>query len=201
LTSPPATSVGDDGPAFSPDGRTLVFSRFVDVDTSDLYLLALSEDLKPAGEPKQLTFDHRGAFHPVWTMDGREIIFFSGADSGRGSLSRVAASGAGKPQRLAGFGEDGSDPAISHQGHRLAYARWSPGDEDIWRLEIPGPHRKANPPTKIISTTRAEDWPQYSPDGKKIAFLSDRFGSREVWVCDADGGGTRAPSRVFESLI
>jgi dipeptidyl aminopeptidase/acylaminoacyl peptidase len=75
LTSPPAQVLGDSGPASSPDGRRLAFTRAVDANLSDLYLLALSDGLKALGEPRQLTFGNRGATSPTWTADGREIIF------------------------------------------------------------------------------------------------------------------------------
>jgi Tol biopolymer transport system component len=102
LTPPPVKRYepfGDSGPAFSPDGHTLVFSRSVATSTSDLYLLALSDGLKPTGEPKRLTFDNRETSCPVWSLDGREIIFSSGVHGNRASLWRIAVSGAGKPQR------------------------------------------------------------------------------------------------------
>jgi eukaryotic-like serine/threonine-protein kinase len=79
LTSPPAHSDGDSSPAFAPDdGHTLAFSRWSNFATSDLNLLALSKDLKATGEAKRLTFDNRETSSPVWTLDGREIIFSSG---------------------------------------------------------------------------------------------------------------------------
>jgi tricorn protease-like protein len=56
LTSPPAQLSGDSTPAFSPDGRTLAFSRNVDVGAGDLYLLTFSDGLKPVGEAKRITF-------------------------------------------------------------------------------------------------------------------------------------------------
>ncbi len=48
----------DSCPAFVPDGRSLAFSRWVDLNISDLYLLILSRDLKPVGEPRRLTFQN-----------------------------------------------------------------------------------------------------------------------------------------------
>ena len=56
LTTPPARIfLGDVGPAVSPDGRAIVFSR----NNHDLFLQELSEDLNPKGQPKQLTFGNR----------------------------------------------------------------------------------------------------------------------------------------------
>jgi Tol biopolymer transport system component/serine/threonine protein kinase len=185
LTFPPAKLLGDNGPSLSPDGRTLAFSRSVDDDVSDLYLLALSEGLKTLGEPKRLTFSHRDTIHPVWTPDGQELIFSSG-NFNRRNLWRIAASGSSQPQRLASVGEGGNDLAISRLGNRLAYSHVI-DDSNIWRLELPGRKAKTNLPVMLISSTRVDQQPDFSPDGKKIAFCSDRSGNDEIWVCDSDG--------------
>ena len=52
LTSPPTKSSFDFSPAVSPDGRTVAFSRSTGFVASDIYLLDLTEDLKPKGEPR-----------------------------------------------------------------------------------------------------------------------------------------------------
>ena len=193
LTSPPKEFFSDFDPAFSPDGRSLAFSRSIDPKSpglSDLYLLALSDGWKPAGEPRQITFGSQGAEESAWTVDGREIVYSVGSMVPRG-LWRIAVSGhavgRAEPQRLPDVGNDAYQPAISRSGHRLAYANWL-HHSSIWRMAAPGLEgRPLNQPTPLISSTRDDRAPQFSPDGQKIAFESIRSGSLEVWVCDADG--------------
>jgi eukaryotic-like serine/threonine-protein kinase len=196
LTFPPKQSFGDLDPNFSPDGRSLAFSRGIDAHTADLgdlYLLALSQGLNPAGEPRQVTFGSQGAEESAWTADGREIVYSAGFVVPRG-LWRIAVSGnaAGRaqPQRLPNVGNNANQPAISRSGHRLAYANWL-HHSSIWRMAAPGLEGKRlqplNPPNLLISSTRDDTGPQFSPDGQKIAFESTRSGSLEVWICDADG--------------
>jgi Tol biopolymer transport system component len=69
----------------------------------------------------------------------------------------------------------------------MVYVQITEMPTDIWRL----PGRKSRfvgrPPEKLI-TSSANEWnPAYSPDGRKIAFFSDRSGVGNIWVCDADG--------------
>jgi eukaryotic-like serine/threonine-protein kinase len=177
MPPPPGSYWGDLHPAFSPDGMTLAFTREAVSGIHDLYLV-------PAvgGEPRRLTFDNQRISCLTWTPDGREIIFSSNSGGGN-SLWRIPASG-GTPERLAAGGENGQSPALSRQGNRLAYGQ-SIGDLDIWRIELPNPAGKE--PTKFISSTRAEFHQQFSPDGKRIAFQSNRSGTHEIWVCDSEG--------------
>jgi serine/threonine protein kinase/Tol biopolymer transport system component len=171
----------DSCPAFSPDGRTLAFCRWASWVRTDLYLLDLSQDLKPVGGPRRLTFEGSVSSNPAWVADGSALVYPAG-----GALWRVAASGSSKQQRMASIGEDVYNLALSRQTSRLAFCK-NIVDYNIWRIEIPSHQRKANPPTKFISSTRFEGEPHYSPDGKKIVFASERSGSNEIWVCDADG--------------
>jgi dipeptidyl aminopeptidase/acylaminoacyl peptidase len=98
----------------------------------------------------------------------------------------VDVSGASKPHRLATPGGDDACPVISHRGHRLAYVEMA-SHSGIWRLEVPAPGAKAKPPEKFIASTRNDNYPQFSPDGRKVAFESDRSGGDEIWICDPDG--------------
>jgi serine/threonine protein kinase len=100
LTSPPQKSSPDNSPAVSPDGRTVAFSRWNSFDWSDLYLLDLTQDLKPKGEPRRLTSLKGYIFGSAWSGDGREVIFGSAVFGSGSSLWKVAASGARQPEQL-----------------------------------------------------------------------------------------------------
>ena len=92
----------------------------------------------------------------------------------------------GEPERLPFGGEsNGPMPAISRQG-RVAYAQ-NATVANIWRLDLSRRQRVANMP---MNSTRLDHVPQYSPDGQRIAFASNRSGSHEIWRCDADGSNT-----------
>jgi Tol biopolymer transport system component/DNA-binding winged helix-turn-helix (wHTH) protein len=188
LTFPPRGRY-DDTPSFSPDGRTLVFSRFFDTGVSELYSLNLSRGLEAHGEPQQLTFLHYWSKDPVWTSDGHEIIFSSGplsyVDDLTAELWRMPVS-LGKPSQPYFTGVQGVTPTLSPQRNRLAYMR-KLTDINIWRFELTHSKRKASEPTSLISSTHFENGPQYSPDGKRVVFHSTRSGTNEIWVASADG--------------
>jgi Tol biopolymer transport system component/DNA-binding winged helix-turn-helix (wHTH) protein len=183
LTTPPDGIYGDRFPALSPDGQMIVFCRAASISQSELYSLPVS-----GGEPKQLTFDQATTKWPVWTPDGREIIFVSNRRDGSGSagtrLWRISATGGElRPVETAGRNPDA--PAISKQGDRLAWAE-DVRDFNIWQIELDAGQKQ--PPRLLLSSTQWEDSPQFSPDGSKIVFASDRSGSTEIWVCDSNGG-------------
>ena len=67
-------------------------------------------------------------------------------------------------------------------------------DADIQRLELTGSPedpRAPNPPATVIGSSRIDHTPQYSPDGSRIAFGSDRSGYHEIWVSDRDGSNAQ----------
>ena len=81
---------------------------------------------------------------------------------------------------------DSTQPAVSIRGNRLVYAERR-SDTNLWVADLDGPDRLSGPPRKLISSSRREVSPQYSPDGKRIAFSANRSGTYEIWVADADG--------------
>ncbi|HZT39045.1 MAG TPA: protein kinase [Bryobacteraceae bacterium] len=185
LTTAPPGSRGDAAPALSPDGRSLIFSRATGYSVSDLYRLPLTSGLRPAGEPVRLTSSKEWNSTPVWTPDGREIIFSAGSwYLGPFNLWRTPAWNSGAPRRLS-FGEGGGSPALSPQRGRLVFSR-AAANNNIWRVQLRGKFPPARP-VRFISSTRSEAAPQYSPDGARIVFTSNRSGEHEVWTCDSEG--------------
>jgi Tol biopolymer transport system component/DNA-binding winged helix-turn-helix (wHTH) protein len=179
LTSPQAGTRGDRFPAFSPDGKTLAFFRFISDAVGDLYLVSVA-----GGEPKRMTFDDAGAIYPTWTPDGRDILFLSTRDgASTAGLWRIPATG-GAPEKVETIGQRIGDIAISPQGNRMA---WTQGTNDfnIWQYDLTGPATQR--PQELIASTQYDVSPQYSPDGKRVVFASDRSGSWEIWVCDSAG--------------
>ncbi len=186
LTSPPAQSAGDSSPVFSPDSQTLAFVRHTTVDTTglgDLYLVPIT-----GGQPKRLTFDNAHIDRAAWTPDGREIIFSSSrlaSPISHSALWRIPIVG-GTPERLAVGGDRAFSVAVSSRGHRLAYTQWG-GKLSIYRLELPASTGQPSLPVGFVSSTEGERDPQFSSDGQRVAFASDRSGFSEIWTCNSDG--------------
>jgi len=184
LTLPPAEYAGDWSPRFSPDGKTLAFGRSSSVLSGEIYVLPVTPDGRPLGEPRRLTHDERLIFGLDWIADGRRIVYSSG-QGGNTNLLTIPASG-GTPERLAVAGENPTELSISRSGSRLVYER-DVFHSSIWRIPGPNSSDQERAPTRLIASTQQDEEPQFSPDGTKIVFTSSRSGNFEIWVCDREG--------------
>jgi Tol biopolymer transport system component/DNA-binding winged helix-turn-helix (wHTH) protein len=180
LTSPPVPSTGDWDAQYSPDGASIAFIRN-SKDVEDIYVMRGTD-----GAARRVTFDNRLLSGFAWTPDGKEFVFSSNRGGAVWGLWRVAIDGGSTPERLSVGSESAYMPTISLRGNRLAYASgvWS---ENIWRVPIGVGHHGGKPENFINSSASEEEGPQYSPDGKHIAFQSTRSGNFEIWRADSDG--------------
>ncbi len=161
-------------PSFSPHGDLLAW---VCVDTWSSVSLHVSR--MSDGHSERLLQGLDGIHGIAWSEDGLRIVFSS---PWNGDLWQTSVSRPGYAEKLP-FGHDASDVAVSPAGHRLAYVQGAK-NVNIWRLDLSGSPPQAR---KLIVSSREQIAPNISPDGSKIAFASNRSGSFEVWVCDADG--------------
>ncbi len=82
-----------------------------------------------------------------------------------------------------------SDPQISPDGSMIAFVASVPDIEenrnktDIWMVPA-----KGGEPVKFATSSGADYHPRWSPDGKKLAFVSTRRGSAQIWIIPTDGG-------------
>jgi Tol biopolymer transport system component len=185
LTTPPAGVLGDADPALSPDGRTLAYARHVAARASDLYLLPLGPDHRPEGEPRRLTRNVPDANSPAWMPDGREIVFCSG-QMHAATLWRIPTDGKGPAHALGLGGRGALWPDVDSTGTKLLYTKhvWDP---NIWRVELGPSGLAAGEPEALIQSTQPDTYAAFSPDGRTLAFASERSGSGEIWLADADG--------------
>ena len=188
VTSPfpdadPGLLIADHGPVFLPDGRTLAFLRESGKGSNDEVFLQPVE----GGEATRLTHDEVYISGLDWTEDGQSIVFVSWREeSDRSRLWRIPATG-GEPS-LVPFGENADGVTIS--GETLVYSE-SVGNSDIWRVGGPAAGRPVQA-KRFISSRRRDHQPRFSPDGREIAFVSERMGRYEIWVCSSEG--RRVPS-------
>jgi Tol biopolymer transport system component/DNA-binding winged helix-turn-helix (wHTH) protein len=184
LTTPPPGNSGDGGIALSADNKKLAFTRETGLFfRRDIYVVPLSGEMIPTEEPKRITFDNRRIDGLAWASDGQHLLF-SSSRRGRQELWKVAATPGSVPVRLNIAADEPNEFAISLDGKRLIYAHQFE-DLDIWQTSIKGDSLSGS--KDLISSTRRDGQPQYSPDGQRIAFESDRSGHEEIWVCHADG--------------
>ncbi len=187
LTTPPE-QMDDLQPALAPSGRTLAFIRVNSAapNLGSLEVLPLSAQLEPRAEPRELPTGFQDVRDPAWTADSRELLFKTAAVTLYSSLARIADMGR-SPSLLFWAGSGAGQPSVAPLGHRLAYTRVVP-DTNIWRVAL---DQKTPTPEKVIASPFAEKFPQYSPDGTRIAFASDRSGTDQIWTCLADGSQCR----------
>ncbi len=174
LTDPPALMV-DDVPRFAPDGKTLAFRRALNRGHSEILIA------QPDGsQPRQLTKLNAPIHGFTWTADGREIVLAMYREGSNGLWRVPIDTGVAVPIEAAG--RSATHPALSANG-TLAYVE-SLVDTNIWRIDLTA-RRVA--PQKFIASRQSDHSPEYSPDGRRIAFSSGRSGHDEIWICQSDG--------------
>jgi serine/threonine-protein kinase len=178
-------------PRFAPDGRRLAVAMQIGKGT-DIYVYDPQRDAM-----SHLTFTgQRDGYinsNPVWTPDGKHIVFRA-QSQGANVLWWIRADGGGEPVMLRENKLGQLAPSsFSPDGRRLAFMEASPETGmDVWAmtLDLSDPeHPKPGKAEKFYASPKVDVVPMFSPDGHWIAYASDEQGQFEIFVRPFPGPG------------
>jgi serine/threonine-protein kinase len=173
-------------PRLSPDGRRAAVA-IGNIAQADVWVYDLER-----GALTRLTFQGHNTF-PAWTPDGNRITFFSVAPDKKQSLAWVPADGSRAPEILAPVSDTAMYLSWSPAGKLLAFAKGSVSSRDIFLLTGPGSVPGDRKETPFLQTPPNEYAPEFSPDGRWIAYVSIESARPEVYVRSAPSATGAAP--------
>jgi Tol biopolymer transport system component len=165
-------------PAFSPDGEEIAFVMRSGGPYGSLHVVEAA-----SGRIHKLTEMNSFVSSPAWSADGKNIYYASG-NAGTMNIWKISASG-GTPEQIT-FGE-GDDAQLDVYQGRIVFATFRE-NLDIEQLDLDKP---AQPPRRLSDDpVRNQMAPQYSPDGRHLAYFSNLKGAERegIWISNADGG-------------
>jgi Tol biopolymer transport system component len=174
-------------PAFSPDGKRLAL-EINDGKRRDIWAYEWERDALT-----RLTFAGEENTSPVWTPDGKRIVYSSKEKGGMYNLWWIRADGGGNSQRLTESKSPQAAGSWRPDGKVLAFSQSNSGTNlDIMTLPIEGDEEsgwKPGEPKPFLNSPSAEAEPAFSLDGRWLAYESSESGSYEVYVRPFPGPG------------
>jgi serine/threonine protein kinase len=162
------------GVSLSPDDKVVAIGRNFSGSDNELWL----EDLVRGGATP-FTFDPTHGRGAVWSPDGAQIIFAT-TD---GTLYRKDANGGGPEEPLLAGGDPKYPSDWSRDGRFLLYTdQDTKTGADIWVLPDPSGKSGESKPFPFLQTQFMESQAQFSPDGRWIAYASNKSGQEEIYV-------------------
>jgi TolB protein len=206
--APPIRLTTDPGldrqPAFSPDGSQIAFFSTRDsaefpnpTGDSELYVMDVS-----GANVRRLTDNQASDFAPAWSPNGKKIAFTSNRDGNNEIyLMRTDKS---KVKRLTDDSASDQFPAFAPDGSQIAFQRALGTNQEIFTLALdddPATGRTEGTLTNLTNHPMLDALPDFSPDGTKLTFSSNRGtgGDVDVWTINADGSGAQNMTETLSS--
>ena len=179
-------------PTLSPDGTQLLYASGSWTEMS-LFLSPISGE-----NPKQINDGKSIAWNTAWSPNGKQFAF-TGRTGPKSELAVFVANADGTQVRRVSDVplEEGAAqwPVWSNDGRWLAIqvgSRVKKNSAHIWLVEVAtGKSRKL----AAHEEAYLDETPSWFPDGKRLAFQSDRTGRMEVWIMNVDGTNPRQLTR------
>jgi Tol biopolymer transport system component len=176
LTAPGPETHGDFDPRFSPDGARVSFIRHFHRSQQELFAISTK-----GGSTRQLTrIGNRISAHD-WRSDNKTVAMASDRGGEFRILRLDIQTAAAEPTGI--YGEFPIHLATARKTPALVYSALHQ-DRNIWRLSLVDKSWK-----RLLASSGQDASPQYSPDGNRICFRSDRGGDEQLWVSNSDGTG------------
>ncbi|MET0654060.1 MAG: winged helix-turn-helix domain-containing protein, partial [Pseudoxanthomonas sp.] len=171
----------DIDPRYSPDGKWIVFRRAISL--SDLWRMPAT-----GGTPQRLTHVKSDIRGWDWLPDGSGLIF-SYIGNEIGMFRYDFASGAVTHLKVDGFAVL---PDMARNSPALAFTV-DQSTSGVFRLTLPAtPDGKVNK-ERVFPSSRSDMLPAISPDGRTLAFISDRSSRLELWLGELDKPDSARP--------
>jgi Tol biopolymer transport system component len=166
-------------PRIAPDGRRIAVSIGPDSERK-----VWVHDLQRGGLSAVTSADDF-AFFNIWSPDGQRLTFAAETRH----IGLRSADGAGVAERLHTSETDAAPSSWSTDGRLLAFVEGHPETAaDIWIQDLSDPKRPRRP---FLQTAANETYPEFSPDGRWLAYTSNQSGTEEVYVQPYPGPGPR----------
>jgi len=166
-------------PAWSPDGKKLAFSSSMD-GNQEIYIAEIEANPTRVGKITRLTFHPEADSAPSWSHDGRQIVFTS--DRGGSTQIYIMNAEGGNPRRISTGSNHHDAPAWSPNGDKIVYVARVDSIFDLYFYNV-----RTGQISKLTESNALNESPSWSPDGRHIIFTSNKSGTRQLHVLDADG--------------
>ena len=140
------------------------------------------------GEPRLVLSQAQVIFGLCWTADGRETVY----SSAKSDLAKRVCGECRCPEDFPGAWPKENTRGLPRFPARHPIGVYPKNQRHKYLAGTgAGDYGQQDPATKLIPSTRIDAVPALSPDGKKVAFVSYRSGTPQVWVCDRDGSNAK----------
>ena len=197
--------------AVSPNGKEIAFGRGcacapVVGATVEIYVMDVNDDDGDGNGDnlRQLTSNTTLDDQVAWSPGGKKIALRSRRD-GNDEIYVIDADGSGETIRLTNNASADQNPVFSPNGTKIAFGSNRSGNFDLYMMDASDEDGDGNGDnlTRLTTNPAGDAWPEFSPDGTKLAFGSNRDGDVDVYVMNParEAAETNVPVNLTNAMV